>query len=366
MAHFAVEDRCRRGTGRRAPRAFTLIELLVVVAIIALLISILLPSLSQAREQAKATKCAANLSGVGKAFQIYLGENRSVYPLAYYYASDANGGYDINNQSANRTYGYVHWSYQLFENGKVDDELFQCPSMENGGHPRTNPGPDPSAWIASDQTDDQQQSVPDGNAGRVEDRQAKFMAYTTNSAIVPRNKLGNIPSGFAQKNRFVRETEIEEAGRTILATEFNRNWRAIARNEGSGWLSKAHRGVSPLWNLQTQWNEFGTPANFTADPFQYWKIGSARPKDYDLVPLAEVEERGDQIIEDPSFQKVNSVGRHHPGGDKLGGTVNFLYVDGHATRTTILKTLQNREWGKAFYGVTGRNKVSEVGWTYVP
>ncbi len=48
-------------------KAFTLIEVLVVVSIIAVLIAVLLPSLSAARHQAKITKCAANLHMLGVA-----------------------------------------------------------------------------------------------------------------------------------------------------------------------------------------------------------------------------------------------------------------------------------------------------------
>lgn len=64
----------------RTRRAFTLIELLVVVAIIALLIAILLPSLARAREQTKSVKCLSNLGQWGKAVVVYTAENRDILP----------------------------------------------------------------------------------------------------------------------------------------------------------------------------------------------------------------------------------------------------------------------------------------------
>lgn len=57
-------------------RGFTLIELLVVVAIIALLISILLPSLSAAREEGKKATCLANMRSIAQGFAGYSTEDR--------------------------------------------------------------------------------------------------------------------------------------------------------------------------------------------------------------------------------------------------------------------------------------------------
>jgi prepilin-type N-terminal cleavage/methylation domain-containing protein len=80
----------RRATNRDG---FTLIELLVVISIIAVLISILLPSLQSARESAKTIVCRSNIRQVGLAMHMYAQDNDWVYPNAnQVYGAGNNGG----------------------------------------------------------------------------------------------------------------------------------------------------------------------------------------------------------------------------------------------------------------------------------
>ncbi|MCG8403726.1 MAG: type II secretion system GspH family protein [Phycisphaerales bacterium] len=70
-------------------KAFTLLELLVVIGILAILHSMMLPSLSRARELAKRTSCATNLRGIGQAMHMYAQRAPHTFPAI---AGDSIGG----------------------------------------------------------------------------------------------------------------------------------------------------------------------------------------------------------------------------------------------------------------------------------
>ncbi|MBN1512353.1 MAG: DUF1559 domain-containing protein [Phycisphaerae bacterium] len=98
----------------RTNRAFTLIELLVVVSIIALLISILLPSLRSAREQAKLVVCLNNCKQMGAAMTAYGTEYQDRFP--------SSGGH--GNPSENPK----GWWLNILAGYTRQSLLYRCPS----------------------------------------------------------------------------------------------------------------------------------------------------------------------------------------------------------------------------------------------
>ena len=99
-------------------RGFTLVELLVVIGIIALLISILLPALNQAREKAKRVQCANNIRTFGQAVHLYANQNKGKVPM---HRGGANWLWDISYDSR-------EW---LTDVAKIPPEMFYCPSYSH-------------------------------------------------------------------------------------------------------------------------------------------------------------------------------------------------------------------------------------------
>jgi prepilin-type N-terminal cleavage/methylation domain-containing protein len=105
--------------------AFTLVELLVVIGIIAVLIGILMPALSKAREQAKRTQCLSNMRQIHIAYVLYAQANHDYAPVGF-------GG---NKQYNYLIYDKFSQKYilhgLLYQTGLIKNaQVFWCPAQD--------------------------------------------------------------------------------------------------------------------------------------------------------------------------------------------------------------------------------------------
>lgn len=130
-------------------RAFTLVELLVVISIIALLLSILLPSLSKVRSQAQRTMCLTNLRQLGLAVELYQGDYKGYFPPAYESLTDTHwwGQKLADGIDSSKGFSWPYLSSRLDKRS-----VYECPSQRFGTYRLQGKPPgeaDNPKWITS-------------------------------------------------------------------------------------------------------------------------------------------------------------------------------------------------------------------------
>ncbi len=141
------------GGSENGRRGFSVIDLLVSIAVMGLLITILLPSLTSANEMARRAKCASNIRQLGLGVQMYAYDHSDLVPQSRFNTLTGDGrgaesaetiflridGEDWRNFEGNRRFRGVSWDGlgTLAVNSYADaPHVYYCPSHE-GEHPYT-------------------------------------------------------------------------------------------------------------------------------------------------------------------------------------------------------------------------------------
>lgn len=138
-----------RRSRRRSSPAFTLIEVLVVIAVIALLISILLPALRKGREAGRSTVCLANQRSIGMAYSMYASTYKEWTPREAGTSESARGplvpAWYVS--STNRAVYNLPWAFSLRpfldpramtnrDDGGLDDRYRDAPYYRDPARPK--------------------------------------------------------------------------------------------------------------------------------------------------------------------------------------------------------------------------------------
>jgi prepilin-type N-terminal cleavage/methylation domain-containing protein len=130
-----------RGQTRRIP-GFTIVELLVVIAIIGVLVGLLLPGLSAARDRARRTQNSSNLRSVGQAIINYEGVKKTFPPLIRIYNTERESEVGPRNQTFTTSWAFELLPYldqQNLYDALEEEKPVTDQNTNAAGDPKPNP-----------------------------------------------------------------------------------------------------------------------------------------------------------------------------------------------------------------------------------
>ncbi|MDD7986026.1 type II secretion system protein [Lentisphaera marina] len=268
-------------------RFVSLIEILVAISILAILLSLLLPNLSRAREEAKRAQCLSNL------------KNQGILTAAY--AADHGGRIPSNNL----TYNNAHWKGEKVNNNwfwhdfigsylenvtgsLLENEVYHCPSrtiadVKNDGTPINNPltyWANPFAW---------KHDNPDAVTGN-----SRYIKPWSDNA-----QIRDVGAPFAKRERYTKFSQLYNP--SVYASIYDTAQSNNGRSENSGggsFISKAN--AFGIWENPTR-------PNLNAHPD-------------DMVGYKEIPQQ------DGLHYDQSGIDFRHP-----GDTVSAVMFDGSAT-----------------------------------
>ena len=309
----------------QARRGFTLVELLVVIGIIALLISILLPALNQARESASAVKCLSNVRSFAQATAQFAADREGRMIDSQMRQSFGFGRQPDGSVAGGGGQGSVPkiLSDQGYLNLQEDPEIIFCPSaaeegIQFGGPPNLRHGTVSTKWTRDFTADGRGYEIgdPDGNPFFSEG------SYAVNGWVIYTKQTPR--SATFTSGDVIRDFEVRGSPRDAIKDELF-----------FGQISRARESTRTPVIGDAVWSE--------AFPFE------GMPGEPTLMS-PDVTNPWPDYASDPSSRGVSGenhqlnryvVARHGEG-------VNLAFLDGHAERVQNLAKLWELTWHAAW------------------